>query len=125
MNSLILSIVQFWRHRSALCATRVFVFLNALTALFSLAFSAEDEHLAGFISLYSSPNALLVIGFITVTMFLKQRARLFYAFLNSKASKNVYRYIAIEDRLYMEEYEDPAQQFDISDSAHYSYLLKQ
>ena len=117
--------VQFWRHRSTLCVTKTFVFLNVVTALLSAAFSAGDEHLAGFTSLSSSPNALCLIGFIALTLFLKQRARLFYTFFYSKASKNVYRYIAIEDRLYMEEYEDPAQQFDISDSAHYDTLVKQ
>ena len=83
--------------------------MNGIIALFSFAFCAEDEHLAGFFSLYSSPNALCMIVFIFLTLVLKQKARLFFAFFYSKARKNLYRYIAIEDRLYMEEYEDPAQ----------------
>ena len=66
-----------------------------------------------------------MIGFLFLTLYIKQKARLYFTFFYSKASKNVYRYIAIEDRLYMEEYEDPAQQFDISDSAHFEYLIKQ
>ena len=65
-----------------------------------------------------------MIGFIFLTLYIKQKARLYFTFFYSKARKNVYRYIAIEDRLYMEEYEDPAQQFDISDSAHFEYLIK-
>ena len=35
------------------------------------------------------------------------------------------RYQVIEDRLYMEEYEDPEQQFEIRDSENFSNLVKQ
>mgnify|MGYP000870699494 FL=1 len=47
VNSIILSLFQYYRHRSTLCSTKIFIFLNFITFFISLAFIAEDEHLAG------------------------------------------------------------------------------
>ena len=47
--------------------------------------------------------------FLLLTLYLKQYVRMFYSLLSPKNKKHVERYQTIEDRLYMEEYEDPEQ----------------
>ena len=109
MNSVILSLFQYWRHRSTLCVTKGFFFLNLITFIFSLAFIAEDEYMAGLTILIKAPNQLGVMVFLLLTLYLKQYVRMFYSLLSPKNKKHVERYQTIEDRLYMEEYEDPEQ----------------
>lgn len=56
MNSIIISLFQYYRHRSVLCSTKAFLILNFFTFVVSLAFIAEDEYLAGVSMLIQSPN---------------------------------------------------------------------
>ena len=109
MNSIILSLFQYWRHRSTLCITKAFMFLNFITFFISLAFIAEDEYLAGLQMLVQSPNSIGIMVFFLLSLTMKQHLRLFYSFWSPKNKKHVERYQVIEDRLYMEEYEDPEQ----------------
>ena len=43
LNSIILALFQYWRHRATLCSTKVFLFSNFFLFLISLAFIFEDE----------------------------------------------------------------------------------
>ena len=106
-NSIILSLFQYWRHRSTLCVTKAFAFLNFFTFFISLSFIAEDEYMAGMRMLTGSPNSLGIMVFILLCLYLKQQVRQFYSFWAPKQKNLVERYQTIEDRLYMEEYEDP------------------
>ena len=71
MNSIILSLFQYWRHRSTLCATKVFLILNFITFFISLAFITEDEHLAGLAAITNSPNSLGIMVFFLLGLYLK------------------------------------------------------
>jgi len=66
-----------------------------------------------------------IMLFFLITLYLKQNVRQFYAVWNSNERKILERYQTIEDRLYMEEYEDPEQQFEIRDSENFQILVKQ
>ena len=72
-----------------------------------------------------SPNSLGIMVFFSLALYLKQQVRLIYSFWSQNQKLNVERYQLIEDRLYMEEYEDPEQQFEIHDSANFANLVKQ
>ena len=125
LNSIILSLFQFYRHRSTVCATKVFLFLNGFTFTISLLFIGEDEYLAGIEKIFNSPNSIGIMIFLFLTLMLKYNVRQFYSFWSPRQKQNVERYQIIEDRLYMEEYEDPEQQFEIRDSVNFSNLVKQ
>ena len=71
-----------------------------------------------------SPNSLGIITFFFLALYLKQQVRLIYSFWSQNQKLSVERYQVIEDRLYMEEYEDPEQQFEIQDSANFASLVK-
>ena len=75
MNSFILSLFQYWRHRSVLCATNVFLFLNFFTFFISLAFIAEDEYMAGVQMIVNSPNSIGIMAFFLLCLHLKQYVR--------------------------------------------------
>jgi ABC-type transport system involved in cytochrome c biogenesis permease subunit len=124
MNSIILSLFQYWRHRSTLCVTNVFLFLNFFTFFISLAFIADDEYLAGLNMIINSPNSIGIMVFILFSMLIKQHVRLFYSFWSPRNKELLEHYQIIEDRLYMEEYEDPDQVFEIRDSVSFANLVK-
>ena len=125
MNSIILSLFQFWRHRSTMCATNVFSYLNILIFFISLCFIAEESQINGLYMLINSPNSIGIMLFFSLSLYLKMQVRLFYSFWAPNPKKYVERYQVIEDRLYMEEYEDSEQQFEIRDSANFANLVKQ
>ena len=70
-NSLILSMFQYYRHRSTLCSTKVFIFLNFITFFISLSFIAEDEDLAGIRMIFQSPNSMGIMIFFFLILYLK------------------------------------------------------
>ena len=83
------------------------MFLNFCLLFLQLAFIGEDEYLAGLSMIINSPNSIALITFFFLSLMMKQYLRLFYSFWTPKAQKHVERYQTIEDRLFMEEYEDP------------------
>ena len=101
------------------------MFLNFFTFFISLSFIAEDEYFAGMSIMLDSPNSIGIMLFFLFLGNLKQYMRLFYSFWSPRNKKLVERYQIIEDRLYMEEYEDPDQQFEIRDSENFTNLVKQ
>ena len=125
LNSIILAMFQYWRHRSTMCCTKAFAFSNFFIFAISLAFIFEDTQIPGLITIMQSPNSLGIMAFFSLALYLKQQVRLIYSFWSQSQKLNVERYQLIEDRLYMEEYEDPEQQFEIHDSANFANLVKQ
>jgi len=47
MNSVILTLFQYWRHRTTLSVTKVFAFFNFFFLVVSLTFVLEDKNLDG------------------------------------------------------------------------------
>ena len=89
----------------------MFVLLNMLLFLVMVAFVAEDEHHMGITLIINSPNQLGTLVFFLLFLNWKLQICLFVTFFKESNMKNVKRYQIIEDRLFMEEYEDPDQQF--------------
>ena len=108
-----------------MCCTKAFAFSNFFIFAISLAFIFEDTQIPGLITIMQSPNSLGIMAFFSLALYLKQQVRLIYSFWSQNQKLNVERYQLIEDRLYMEEYEDPEQQFEIHDSANFANLVKQ
>ena len=108
-----------------MCATNVFSYLNILIFFISLCFIAEESQINGLYMLINSPNSIGIMLFFSLSLYLKMQVRLFYSFWAPNPKKYVERYQVIEDRLYMEEYEDSEQQFEIRDSANFANLVKQ
>ena len=72
MNSIILSVFHYHRHRSTICAAKVFLVLNFFTFFVSLAFIAEDEYMTGMSMLLQSANMIGVMIFLVLALMLKQ-----------------------------------------------------
>ena len=85
----------------------MFVVLNIFAFLNTLAFVLEDEYLAGIEMMLKSPNAVGTLIFTGLFLMLKTFLRLIWQLFISKSKECVKRYQIIEDRLTMEEYEDP------------------
>ena len=107
MNSIILCLFQYWRHRSTICSAKAFIFTNLFLSGISLAFIAEDDKMAGISKILNSPNSVGIIIFFWLCLLLKQNIRQFFSFWSPRNKLQVERYQIIEDRLFMEEYEDP------------------
>ena len=125
LNSIILSLFQYWRHRSTVCTTKYFLVMNFFIFLISFGFIFTDLQIPGFMMMINSPNCIGIMIFFLLSLYLKQQIRLVYTFWNHNQKEYVERYQTIEDRLFMEEYEDPEQQFEIKDSANFASLVKQ
>ena len=80
LNSVLLSLFQFWRHRTTLCVTHLFGSINFFTLLISLSFVLEDDNESGVISMVQSPYLLACILFFILVLIMKQHMRHFYIF---------------------------------------------
>lgn len=74
--------------------------------------------------LFSSVNVLAFITFTGIYLILRIFVKLVIQVALPWNFKNLERYIAIEDRLFMEEYENPEQQFCIHNLNNYQSLIK-
>ena len=119
MNSIILSLFFYFRHRSVVFCPKTLTITNFMIFFTSLAFALEDENMAGLNSLFNSPNSVGCMIFFVLVLYFKQQCRLIYCYTISKESKQLQRYQNIEEKLFMEEFEDPDQVFEIKDSVHY------
>ena len=111
--------MHMFRARNIRNSTQIFNISQMLFFLFSLAFVLEDENLSGVQMLFNCKNALifmfLVATYLCLRLFIKLVIEVVYPFNMRKLEK----YIAIEDRLFMEEYENPEQQFCVSNLSDY------
>ena len=72
MNSIILSLFFYWRHRSTVYSPKALSIANFLIFFVSLAFAMEDEYMAGLDILIRSPNSLGCMLFFLLVLTLKQ-----------------------------------------------------
>ena len=84
----------------------------------------EDEHLAGVQTLFSSVSTMAFLAFSALVLGLRTYILLVIQVVLPYNKRNLERYIAIEDRLFMEEYEDPEQQFCIQNLPNYQALIR-
>ena len=97
------------RVRAVRNSIQIFNLNNFFFFLLSLAFVLEDEYLAGVQMLFSSVNTMGFLIFTALYLGLRIYVKLVIQVVLPYNLKNLERYIAIEDRLFMEEYEDPEQ----------------
>ena len=109
LNGILLSMMHIARVRATRNSIRIFNLSNFLFFLFSLAFVLEDEYLAGVQMLFSSAHTMAFMAFAALVLGLRTFITLVIQVVLPYNLKNLERYIAIEDRLFMEEYEDPEQ----------------
>ena len=102
----------------------MFVMINIFLCLVSISFIAEDDHHMGLQLIINSPNQLGILLFFLMFIYWKQQLFLFFNFFKESKRENVKRLQIIEDRLYMEEYEDPHQQFWIQQAVDFKDLSR-
>lgn len=124
MNSVILSLFQLSRYRIVKYQAKMFVMINIFLCLVSISFIAEDDHHMGLQLIINSPNQLGILLFFLMFIYWKQQLFLFFNFFKESKRENVKRLQIIEDRLYMEEYEDPHQQFWIQQAVDFKDLSR-
>ena len=84
----------------------------------------EDEYLSGFNSLFKAGHAIHCAVFLFLVCSLKQFCRLVIEITLPWNKKTSLRYKAIEDLIFMEEYENPEQQFTITSLESYVAVAK-
>ena len=78
LNGVLLALFQYWRNRSVLTETSMFVVLNTFAFLNTLLFVLEDEYLAGIQMIINSPNAIGTLIFTGLFLMLKAYLRLIW-----------------------------------------------
>ena len=107
-----------------LTETHMFVVFNSFAFFVTFAFVLEDPYLAGIEMVLKSPNAIGIMLFIAMTLWIKMHLKLVCQFYVSKDSDSNQSYQTIEDKLFMEEYEDPKQSFQINQFGNYKELAR-
>ena len=97
---------------------------NVLFAMLALVTVLEDEDLAGLKSAVSSPHIWASVVFMMLYGALKQFCKIVIEVVFPWNKKKFLRYKAIEDKIFMEEYENPEQQFSITSLESYAYVAK-
>ena len=95
----------------------IFFFLSMITVL-------EDDNLVGVKALFRCPYTAAFIIFLFLFVALKHFILLVRAVVLPWNFKQSMRYQEIEDRIFMEEYEDPDKQFSIQNLDTYIHLVK-
>lgn len=72
MNSIILSLFIYWRHRSTVYSPKALSITNFMIFFVSLSFATEDEYMAGLDALFKSPNSIGCMIFFILVLSLKQ-----------------------------------------------------
>lgn len=114
LNSVLLSIINITRSRSIRASVILVEVTNYLLCLISLITVLEDENLAGLDSALECKHVLFCVVFVFLIMLLKQFGKLLKEMTVSWNKAFFMRYKAIEDKIFMEEYENPEQQFSIT-----------
>lgn len=124
LNDVLLSIINIYRSRSIKSNVMLFFVSNYFFFLFSIITVLEDEYLAGFKALFSSGHALGAIFFTFLFCQVKQFCKLVVEITLPWNWRLEMRYKAIEDMIFMEEYENPEQQFSITSLESYAAVAK-
>lgn len=97
---------------------------NHIIAIVALLMILEDDKLAGILNAIASPHVAGCILFIFMYSQLKSFVRLVYEIVLPWNRKLEMRYKSIEDKIFMEEYENPEQQFSITSLESYAQVAK-
>ena len=124
LNDLLLTILNIYRSRSLKSNVAVIELFNYLFAFIALLTVLEDTNLDGFSSAIRSPHVIACAIFIMLYAQLKQFVRLVYEIVLPWNRQREMRYKAIEDKIFMEEYENPEQQFSITSLETYAQVAK-
>ena len=124
LNSVLLSIININRIANVKSNIMVFLASNYIFFIFSLITILEDEQLLGFKTLISAPHLMLSILFLFLLVSVKTFIRLVRDIVLPWNRRIEMRYQYIEDRIFMEEYEDPEMQFSIANLESFSVLAK-
>lgn len=104
---MLLTIINIARSRSLKSNVLIIETINQFFALFSMIMLLEDPYLAGINSAIRSPHVLACIVLMFFYVQLKQFMRLVYEIVLPWNRSKEMRYKAIEDKIFMEEYENP------------------
>ena len=124
LNNVLLTIINFSRSRSVKANVIMTECCNVLFAMLALVTVLEDEDLAGLKSAVSSPHIWASVVFMMLYGALKQFCKIVIEVVFPWNKKKFLRYKAIEDKIFMEEYENPEQQFSITSLESYAYVAK-
>jgi len=93
----------------------------------SIIFVLEDDSLVGLSSLFQAPTMILQLVLITLLIFLQETVyKVFRNMIPSKQRDSMFFYKYVEEMIFMEEFEDNNQEFQIiNNTAQTNQLLKQ
>jgi len=120
----LLSIINIYRSRSIKSNVLIFSISNYVFFLFSILTVLEDEFLGGFKTLFMSGHAIGCIILTFLYCSVKQFCKLVVEVTLPYNRRVGMRYKAIEDLIFMEEYENPEQQFSITSLESYAQVAK-
>jgi hypothetical protein len=124
MNCVLLTIINIARSRSLKSSVLIIEILNQIFSIVSMMMLLEDPSLSGINSAMRSPHILACIVLMFFYVQLKQFMRLVYEIVLPWNRSKEMRYKTIEDKIFMEEYENPEQQFSITSLESYAYVAK-
>ena len=113
LNAISLSMINIFRARGVRNVVLIFSASNYIFFFLSMITVLEDEYLLGVKAMVSCPYAAAFIIFLFLFVALKHFILLVRAVVLPWNFKQAQRYQEIEDRIFMEEYEDPDKQFSI------------
>lgn len=124
LNAISLSMINIFRARGVRNVVLIFSLSNYFFFFLSMITVLEDDQLVGVKALFRCPYYAAFIIFLFLFVALKHFILLVRAVVLPWNFKQSQRYQEIEDRIYMEEYEDPDKQFSIQNLDTYIYLVK-
>ena len=104
-----LIIFHHFRVRSNIAEISVFIFLNLFILKITLFFLIDDEFFDGIKSILSIQNSIAMVVFFWLMLLLKSWIIHCWHHFVSKNKENRESYKDIEDKVFMEEYEDVTQ----------------
>lgn len=124
LNTILLSTLNIYRSRS-IKANVVFIEIsNYFFALAAIITVFEDQTRDSLNDFFFSPHVGACSIFIFLYALLKQFIRLVIEIVLPSNRKAAMRYKVIEDKIFMEEYENPEQQFSITSLDSYAEVAK-
>ena len=124
LNAISLSMINIFRARGVRNFVLIFSLSNYIFFFLSMITVLEDDNLVGVKALFRCPYTAAFIIFLFLFVALKHFILLVRAVVLPWNFKQSMRYQEIEDRIFMEEYEDPDKQFSIQNLDTYIHLVK-
>jgi hypothetical protein len=124
LNDVLLSIINIYRSRSIKSNVMIFMVSNYVFFLFSIITVLGDDKYSGLNNLINSGHAIFCILFMFLFCSLKSFCRLIVQVTLPWNLRIEMAYKTIEDLIFMEEYENPEQQFSITSLESYAAVAK-